>query len=224
MSFTKATLTTAIQDYTDNSETVFVNNIPNFIKAAEEKIFKSVDLDYFRKNVTSNMTLNDPFLSTPTDYLSSFSLQITTTGSESFLLQKDVNFIREYTPASTTTGLPKYYALFDNRTVDNLQVSNFILAPTPDINYTVELHYYYRPTSITAGSTDNAVTWISTNAPFALLYGSLVEAYSFMKGEPDVVQNYNNLYLQYMERLKDLGEARENTDGYRVGLPSRPRT
>ena len=224
MSFTKATLTTAIQDYTDNSETTFVNNIPNFIKAAEEKIFKSVDLDYFRKNVTSNMTLNDPFLSTPTDYLSSFSLQITTTGSESFLLQKDVNFIREYTPASTTTGLPKYYALFDNRTVSDAQVSNFILAPTPDQNYAVELHYYYRPTSITAGSTDNAVTWISTNAPFALLYGSLIEAYTFMKGEPDVIQNYNGLFTQYLERLKDFGEARENTDANRVGLPSRPRT
>ena len=224
MSFTKATLTTAIQDYTDNSETVFVNNIPNFIKAAEEKIFKSIDLDYFRKNVTSNMTLNDPFLSTPTDYLSSFSLQITTTGSESFLLQKDVNFIREYTPDSDTTGLPKYYALFDNRTVDNLQVSNFILAPTPDATYTVELHYYYRPTSITAGSTNDAVTWISTNAPFALLYGSLIEAYTFMKGEPDVIQNYNGLFTQYLERLKDFGEARENTDANRVGLPSRPRT
>ena len=223
MSFTNATLTTAIQDYTDNSETTFVNNIPNFVKAAEEKIFKSVDLDYFRKNVTSAMTSSDPFLSTPADYLSSFSLQITTAGSESFLLQKDVNFIREYTPASTTTGLPKYYALFDNRTDSNAQVSNFILAPTPDINYTVELHYYYRPTSITAGS-DSAITWISTNAPFALLYGSLVEAYTFMKGEPDVIQNYNGLYGQYLERLKDFGEARENTDANRVGLPSRPRT
>jgi len=223
MSFTKATLTTAIQDYTDNSETTFVNNIPNFVKAAEEKIFKSVDLDYFRKNVTSAMTSSDPFLSTPTDYLSSFSLQITTVGSESFLLQKDVNFIREYTPASTTTGLPKYYALFDNRTDSNAQVSNFILAPTPDANYTVELHYYYRPTSITAGS-DSTITWISTNAPFALLYGSLVEAYTFMKGEPDVIQNYNGLYGQYLERLKDFGEARENTDANRVGLPSRPRT
>ena len=145
----------------------------------------------------------------------SFSLQITTSGSESFLLQKDVNFLREYTPASTTTGLPKYYARFDE--------DNFILAPTPNSNYTVQLNYFYRPASLTAGS-DSGTTWVSTNAPFALLYGSLVEAYTFMKGEPDVIQNYNNLYLQYMERLKDLGEARENTDGYRVGLPSRPRT
>ena len=215
MSFTKATLTTAIQDYTDNSETTFVNNIPNFVKAAEEKILKSVDFDYFRKNVTSAMTVSDQFLTVPTDYLASFSLQITTPGSESFLLQKDVNFLREYTPASSTTGLPKYYARFDE--------NNFILAPTPDSNYAVELHYFYRPASLTAGA-DGGTTWLSTNAPFALLYGSLVEAYSFMKGEPDVLQNYNGLYTQYLERLKDLGEARENTDGYRVGLPSRPRT
>ena len=215
MSFTKATLTTAIQDYTDNSETTFVNNIPNFVKAAEEKILKSVDFDYFRKNVTSTLTSSDQFLTVPTYYLASFSLQITTSGSESFLLQKDVNFLREYTPASTTTGLPKYYARFDE--------NNFILAPTPNSAYTIELHYFYRPTSLTAGA-DGGTTWLSTNAPFALLYGSLVEAYSFMKGEPDVLQNYNGLYTQYLERLKDLGEARENTDGYRVGLPSRPRT
>ena len=215
MSFTKATLTTAIQDYTDNSETTFVNNIPNFIKASEEKILKSVDLDYFRKNVTSALTSSDEFLTVPTDYLASFSLQITTSGSESFLLQKDVNFLREYTPASTTTGLPKYYARFDE--------DNFILAPTPNSNYTIQLNYFYRPASLTAGS-DSGTTWISTNAPFALLYGSLVEAYTFMKGEPDVIQNYNGLFAQYLERVKDLGEARENTDGYRVGLPSRPRT
>ena len=215
MSFTKATLTTAIQDYTDNSETTFVNNIPNFIKAAEEKILKSVDLDYFRKNVTSSLTSSDEFLTVPSDYLASFSLQITTSGSESFLLQKDVNFLREYTPASTTTGLPKYYARFD--------VDNFIVAPTPNSNYAIELHYYYRPTSLTAGS-DSGTTWLSTNAPYALLYGSLVEAYNYMKGEPDVIQNYNGLYMQYLERLKDLGEARENTDAFKTGLPSRPRT
>ena len=215
MSFTYSQLKTAIQDYTENNETTFVNNLNNFIKAAEEKIFKSVDLDIFRKNVTSALTSSDQFLTVPSDYLASFSLQITTAGSESFLLQKDVNYLREYTPAASTTGLPKYYARFDE--------NNFMLAPTPNSNYTIELHYYYRPTSITAGA-DSGTTWISTNAPFALLYGSLIEAYTFMKGETDVIQNYNNTYLQYMERLKDLGEARENTDANRVGLPARPRT
>jgi hypothetical protein len=215
MSFTLATLKTAIQDYADNSETSFVNNLPNFIKAAEEKIFKSIDLDIFRKNVTSAFTSSDAFLTVPADYLASFSLQITTSGSEDFLLQKDVNFIREYAPSSSTTGVPKYYARFDE--------DNFIVAPTPNSNYTLQLNYYFRPASLTAGA-DSGTTWISTNAPFALLYGSLVEASIFMKSEPDTIQSYNGLYGQYLERLKDLGEARENTDGYRVGLPSRPRT
>tara|TARA_R110000764_G_scaffold29169_1_gene68492 strand:+ start:439 stop:1086 length:648 start_codon:yes stop_codon:yes gene_type:complete len=215
MSFTLATLKTAIQDYTDNSETSFVTNLPNFIKGAEEKIFKSVDLDYFRKNVSSAFTSSDQFLTVPSDYLASFSLQITTSGSERFLLQKDVNFIREYTPASSTTGVPKYYSRFD--------VDNFIVGPTPNSNYALELHYYYRPASITAGA-DSGTTWISTNAPFALLYGSLIEAYYYMKGEPDVLAQYEKNYVFYIERLKDLGEARENTDGYKVGLPSRPRT
>ena len=215
MSFTLATLKSAIQDYADNAETSFVTNLPNFIKASEEKIFKSIDLDIFRKNVTSALTSSDPFLTVPADYLASFSLQITTSGSESYLLQKDVSYLREYTPASSTTGLPKYYARFDQ--------TNFMIAPTPDSNYTIELHYYYRPDSLTAGA-DSGTTWISTNAPFALLYGSLVEAYFYMKGEADVLAQYEKNFAFYMERLKDLGEARENTDGYKVGLPSRPRT
>ena len=215
MSFTLATLKTAIQDYADNSETSFVTNLPNFIKAAEEKIFKGVDLDIFRKNVTSAFTSSDQFLTVPSDYLASFSLQITTSGSESFLLQKDVNYLREYTPASSTTGLPKYYARFDS--------DNFIVAPTPDSNYTLELHYYYRPASITAGA-DSGTTWLSTNAPFALLYGSLIEAYYYMKGEPDVIAQYEKNYVFYLQRLKDLGEARENEDAYRQGLPRVPRT
>jgi len=215
MSFTLAQLKTAIQDYTDNSETSFVTHLPDFIKAAEEKIFKSIDLDIFRKNVTSALTSSDQYLTVPTDYLASFSLQITTSGSESFLLQKDVNFLREYTPSASTTGVPKYYARFDE--------NNFIVAPTPNSNYTIELHYYHRPASLTAGA-DSGTTWVSTNAPFALLYGALIEAYTYMKGETDVIQNYNNMYMQSMERLKDLGEARENTDANRVGLPARPRT
>ena len=215
MSFTLATLKTAIQDYADNSETSFVTNLPNFIKAAEEKIFKGVDLDIFRKNVTSAFTSSDQFLTVPTDYLASFSLQITTFGSESFLLQKDVNYLREYTPASSTTGLPKYYARFDS--------DNFIVAPTPDSNYTLELHYYYRPASLTAGA-DDGTTWLSTNAPFALLYGSLIEGYYYMKGEPDVIAQYEKNYVFYLQRLKDLGEARENEDAYRQGLPRAQRT
>ena len=208
MSFTLAQLKTAIQDYTDNSETTFVTHLPDFIKAAEEKILKSVDLDYFRKNVTSALTSSDQYLTIPTDYLASFSLQITTSGSESFLLQKDVNFLREYTPNASTTGLPKYYARFDE--------DNFIIAPTPDSNYTIELHYYHRPASLTAGA-DSGTTWVSTNAPFALLYGSLVEAYTFMKGEPDVLTNYQNRFNEAVSRLKNLGEGKNTKDNYRSG-------
>lgn len=215
MSFTYAQLKTAIQDYTDNDETSFVTNLPNFIKAAEEKIFKSVDLDVFRKNVTSAFTSDDKYLSLPTDYLSSFSLQVTTAGSEKFLLHKDVNFLQEVYNGSASTGTPRYYAQFD--------ISNFVVAPVPDSNYAVELHYYYRPDSLTAGA-DSGTTWLSTNAPFALLYGSLIEAYYYMKGEADVIAQYEKNYIFYIERLKDFGEARENTDSYRMGLPSRPRT
>jgi len=215
MSFTLAQMKTAIQDYTDNTETLFVSHLPDFIKASEERIFKSVDLDVFRKNVTSAVSLNDKFLTLPSDYLSSFSLQITTAGSEDFLLHKDVNFLQEAYNGSVSTAKPRYYAQFD--------ISNFIVAPTPDANYTVELHYYYRPASLTAGA-DSGTTWLSTNAPYALLFGSLVDAYIFMKGESDLIQQYEKRFMDQLTRLKDYGEARENSDAYVDGLPRSPRT
>ena len=215
MSFTFAELKTAIQDYTDNTETTFVNHLSDFIKGAEDRIFKNVDLEVFRKNVTSSLTASDKFLTVPSDYLASFSLQITTSGSEDILLQKDVNFLQEAFPTSASTGVPRFYAVFD--------VNNFILAPTPNSNYAVELHYYYKPTSLTAGA-DSGTTWISTNAPFALLYGSLVEAYTYMKGEADMMQQYEKRFTDQLMRLKDLGEARENEDAYKAGLPRAQRT
>lgn len=215
MSFTFAQLKTAIQDYTDNSETSFVNHLSDFIKAAEERIFKNVDLEIFRKNVTSALTTSDKFVTIPTDYLASFSFQITTAGSESFLLQKDVNFIQEAYDASSSTAKPRFYAQFD--------ANNFIVGPTPNSNYAIELHYYYRPTSLTAGA-DSGTTWLSTNAPFALLFGSLVDAYLFMKGEPDLIQQYEKRFMDQLTRLKDYGEARENTDAYSEGLPRAQRT
>tara|TARA_A100000171_G_C2111986_1_gene135549 strand:+ start:53 stop:700 length:648 start_codon:yes stop_codon:yes gene_type:complete len=215
MAFTYAQLKTAIQDYTENTETSFVTNLPTFIRAAEDRIFKLVDLEVFRKNATSAVTQNDPYLSLPTDFLASFSLSITNGSSKEFLLQKDVNYIQEYNPNPATTGTPKYYAMFD--------VNNLILAPTPDSNYACEFHYYYRPASLTAGA-DSGTTWLSDNAPNALLYGSLVEAYIYMKGEPDMLQLYEKQFTEAMTRIKDLAEARENTDAYRRGLPDRPRT
>ena len=215
MSFTYGTLKTALQNYTENTETSFVSNLETFITAAEDRIFKLVDLEFFRKNATSALTQNAPYLSVPSDYLSSFSLSITNGSSKEFLLQKDVNFLQEYHPNASSTGTPKYYAFFD--------VSNFILAPTPDSNYVCELHYYYRPASLTAGA-DGGTTWLSENAPNALLYGSLVEAYIYMKGEQDIMQMYEKQFGEALARIKDLAAARENSDAYRRGLPDRPRT
>lgn len=215
MAYTFAQLKTAIQEYTENTETAFVSNIDDFIRSAEDRIFYLVDLELFRKNATSAVSQNDPFLSLPTDFLASFSLSITNSSSKEFLLQKDVNYIQEYNPNSATTGTPKYYARFD--------LNNVILAPTPDSNYVCEFHYFYRPTSLTAGA-DSGTTWLSTNAPNALLYGSLYEAYIYMKGEPDMLQMYEKQFTEALSRLKDLGEARENSDAYRRGLPDRQRT
>ena len=215
MSFTYSELQTAIQNFTENTETSFVSNLPLFIRGAEDRIFTVVDLELFRKNVTSSLSQNDPYLTVPSDYLASFSLQITTANYQDFLLIKDVNFVQQYTNSVGSTGTPKYYGVFD--------VDNFIVAPTPNQAYAVELHYYYRPASITAGA-GTGTSWLSTNAPNALLYGSLVEAYTYMKGEADMMQLYEQRFIQEIQRLKDLAEARENSDAYRRGLPDRPRS
>ena len=208
MSFTLTTLKQSVQDWTENDETTFVNELDFFIKNAEERIFKTVDLDYFRKNVEGTTTSSNKFLQKPTDYMATFSLSVISSGSNIFLLQKDVNFIQEYQPDPTVTGIPKYYAQFD--------VNNFILAPTPNADLAVELHYYYRPTSLTTDP--NGTTWISTNAPDALLYGTLVEAYTFMKGEKDMLDLYNGRFLESLARLKNYAEGRNYSDSYREGL------
>ena len=213
MSFTLTTLTNSIKEWTQNDESTFVAEIPFFIKNAEERIFKVVDLDYFRKNVTGGFTTGNKFLQKPTDYLASFSLSYVKDSANIFLLQKDVNFIQEFTPNPSTTGSPRYYSSFD--------VDNFIVAPTPDADYSAELHYYYRPASITTD--DSGTTWIATNAPDALLYACLVEAYTFMKGESDLLQLYTARFTEAMSRLKVYGEAQENTDAYREGLVRIPK-
>ena len=225
MAYTYAELKQAIQDFTENDETGFVANLPVFIKNSEDRILVNVDLENFRKNATSSLSPNDEYLSTPSDFLAPFSMFITSAGNEGFLLEKDVNFIRESYPDRTTTSVPKYYAIFDTTaTAGAGQVqANFILGPTPDQAYGVELHYYYRPASLTAGG-NNEYTWLSKNAPNALLYGSLIEAYIYMKGEQDVISMYEGRFQESLSRLKDLAEARENNDAYRNGLPTRPRT
>lgn len=225
MSYTYAELKQAIKDFTENDETGFVTNIPVFIRAAEDRIIVNVDLENFRKNATSALTQDNEYLSTPSDFLAPFSLFVSTAGKQGFLLEKDVNFIREAYPDRAVTGTPKYYGFFDaTATAAAGQVqANFILGPTPDQAYTVELHYYYRPASLTAGA-DNEYTWLSKNATNALLYGSLIEAYIYMKGEQDVISMYDGRFQESLSRLKDLAEARENDDAYRQGLPTRPRT
>ena len=284
MSYTLTTLRNSVKEYTENSETTFVSHITDFIRSAENRLFKMIDFIYFRKNATSALSSSDPYLSLPTDYLSSHSMSITSSSNKIFLLEKDVNFIQEYHPNSSTTGTPKYYARFD--------IDNFIVAPTPNSNYTTQLHYYYRPTSladstialtvgssnsfavdetitgsssgatanveskndsdntitilvpttafttgetITGGTTeatttissmtsDTTTTWLSKNARNAMLYGSLLEAYVYMKGEADMVAVYEKRFAEEISRLKDLGETRENSDAYRSGFPRRMRT
>jgi len=209
MSFTYAQLKQAIQDYTENDETTFVTNLPVFIRAAEERILKNIQLTLFRKNVSASFTASNEYLASPTDFLAPFSLSYTDAeGDKEFLLFKDVNFIQDYNPDATDTGAPRYYAVFD--------INNFIIAPTPDSNYSVELHYYYRPESLTAGA-DGGTTWLSENATMAMLYGSLIEAYTFMKGEQDLVANYNQRFVEALTGMKMLGEAKETTDEYRAG-------
>jgi hypothetical protein len=205
----------AVQDYTENDETTFVNNIPLFIRLTEERILKSVQLNLFQKNQFGNMTTGNQYLAAPTDFLAPFSLSIDVGGDAEFLLFKDLDFVQTYTPDPTTKGQPKYYAQFD--------VDNFILAPSPDANYTVDIHYLYRPTSLTAGA-DSGTSWLSENAEISLLYGSLIEAYTFMKGDPNLMQMYNQRYMEGISRLKNLGEAQETMDEYRYGTIRKPRS
>jgi hypothetical protein len=215
MSMTYDELKTAIQDYTENDETSFVNNLPLFIRLAEERILKSVQLNLFQKNQSGIMTTGNKYLAAPSDFLAPFSLSIAVSGSQEFLLFKDLDFVQTYTPDATTTGQPKYYAQFD--------VDNFILGPTPDANYTVDIHYLYRPASLTVGA-GSGTTWLSDNAEITLLYASLVEAYTYMKGDPNLMQMYNQRFAEGISRLKNLGESQEVIDEYRYGQIRKPRT
>lgn len=321
MAFTYGQLKQTIQDFTENSEATFVNNIPTFIRLAEEKILQNVQLELFRKTQTANLAADNKYLNVPSDFLAPFSLSyapipwlfgtvgnngvgsdptwdasygilssyvgnapyvdewrtaeavsgrslgdITGNGGipnlfdslamtkyidyklgnrddagdadvsyiedslipymvenastyrkyydtrlltgTTFMDFKDPSFIREYQNDNTVTGQPRYYALFDN--------SNFIIAPTPNLNYSVQLSYFYRPQSITAGS-DNGTTWLSTNAETTLLYASLIEANIFMKGEPDVTQSYMMRVTEGIKQIKMLGESKQTTDLYRTG-------
>tara|TARA_R100000935_G_scaffold18029_1_gene34880 strand:+ start:2764 stop:3405 length:642 start_codon:yes stop_codon:yes gene_type:complete len=203
---TYSELKTLVQNYLQNTESVFVSDLPSIIKQAEERILKTVKLPNFRKNASGNLTLGNEYLATPSDFLDNFSLSVTESGNQNFLMFKDVNFIREAYPSASTTGLPKHYAIFND--------TSFIVGPTPNSSYSVELHYFYRPPSITAGA-DSGTTWLSLNASNALLYGCLLEAYIYMKGEPDLIALYDSKYQQALARLKTLGEGDNTRDQYR---------
>lgn len=204
MAFTYTTLKATIQDYVQSTETDFVANIDTIIKQAEDRILKSVQLPDFRINKTGSLTSGNQYLTMPSDFLAPYSLAVDDSGYE-YLIFKDVNFIREAYPSSSTTGTPKYYAIFDENT--------FILGPSPDDNFTVELHYFYKPASIV----DDGTSWLGTNAESVLLYGCLVEAYTFLKGEADLLQVYMARYQEALEDLKGLGEGYSTTDSYRSG-------
>ena len=212
MAFTFTTLKTAIQDYTENEESTFVSQLPRFILNSEERILKECQLDDFRKNVSGTLTQAVKFLTKPTDFLAPFSLSAVNSSSNEFLEYKHVTFVQDYTPNPATTGTPKYYGDWDEPTV--------IVAPTPDSSYAVELHYFYRPESITTAS--DGTSWLGTNAELCLLYGSLVEAYTFMKGEPDLLGLYNSRFTESLQWLKNLGEGKQTRDEYRYDNLRRP--
>ena len=207
MAFTYAQLVDAIHGYLQ----VDANGIPTtdmdtIIRQAEQRIY--YDVQILKKNVTGNLSNGNRYLSTPTDYLATYSIAVNNNGVYEYLLPKEVAFIREAYPDVNATGVPRYYALFDNDT--------FILGPTPNANFEVELHYLYEPQSIVD---ETSGTWLSENAENALLYGCLFEAYTYLKGEQDLISLYSTRYKEALESLKIIGEGRNRSDTYRNSEP-----
>jgi hypothetical protein len=208
---TYAELKTAIQNYLQNTESTFVSSLDTIIKQVEDRILNVVQLPDFRKNQTGTTSSSNPYLQIPSDFLSPYSLTATNGSNQQFLINKDVNWLRETYPSASATGsgsFPKYYAIFSDE--------YFLLAPTPGAAFTTEIHYFYKPASITSGAT-GGTTWLSNNAESALLYGCLVEGYTFMKGEADMLQTYQTRYEESLARLKVLGDGRDRKDTYRSG-------
>jgi hypothetical protein len=206
-------LTASIKAYAENDFPQAVGaggltsaeQVARFVQQAEQRIYNSIQFPALRKNVTGNATLNNKYLATPVDWLATFSLaRINADGSYEYLLNKDVNFIREAFPFPATSGAPTHYAIFDENT--------FILGPTPDASYSMELHYFYYPTSITTAGT----SWLGDNLDSLLLYGSLLEAASFMKSDPDTVKNYMERYNEAFVMAKQLGDGKDRQDMYRT--------
>jgi len=206
-------LTNAIKSYTENSfpdsvaasDFTSTDQIDTFIRQAEQRVYNTIQLLELRKNVTGNATTNNKYLTVPSDWLSNFSLTVIdpVTGEYEYLLNKDVNFIREAFPFPAVSGKPTHYAMFDQ--------NSYILGPTPDADYEMELHYFYYPPSIV----DAGTSWLGDNFDSVLLYGSLLEAYTYMKGEADVIGGYQKRYDDAMVMLKQLGEGKNRQDMYR---------
>jgi hypothetical protein len=201
-----ADLTQAILDYTESYEQTFIDNVPLFVQQCEERVYNAVQIPAIRKNQVGNFTQSDKYLALPPDYLASFSMAvILADGSQEFLIDKDVNFIRQAYPNPTDEGIPRYYAQFEPYT--------YIIGPTPDDNYDVELHYYYYPESIVTAGT----SWLGDNFETVLLYGSLREAVIFQKGEQDMVAYYEQKYQESLALLKELGDGKDRRSAYRDG-------
>ena len=215
-------LSAALVAYTENTSSEFAAQIPVFVKQAEQRIYNTVQIANLRKNVTGVISNGNKYLSAPNDFLSTYSLAVIDgNGNYSYLQNKDVNFIRQVYPSSSATGLPKYYAIFGPTTTGGGTITNelsFILGPTPDVNYGAELHYYYYPTSIV----DSGTSWLGDNFDSALLYGALVEAYTYMKGEQDMMALYNQKYMEALMLLKNLGDGKQRGDAYRDGQVKLP--
>ena len=202
-----AQLSQAIQEYCESTEQSFVANIPNFVQLAEERIYNSVQIPAIRNNVTGTMSINNQYMTLPSDWLSTYSFAVVDpdTGEYEYLLNKDVNFIRASYPSPTYTDKPKYYAIFSD--------TSMLLGPTPDKAYTAELHYYYYPASIVTAGT----SWIGTNYENVLLYGSVREGYVYLKGEQDIMNYYEQKYQEAIAQLKRLGDGLDRQDAYRSG-------
>ena len=230
-------LVAAVQSYTENqfpatyladgSTVSPTTQLDTFIKQAEQRIFNTVQFPSLRRNVTGQTSASNKYLSAPNDFLAVYSIAVINSGEYTYLLNKDVNFLREAYPNPTSTGLPKYYALFGPTTTSGVSPTitnelSFILGPTPDSGYGIELHYFYYPTSIVDSADGH--TWLGDNFDSVLLYGTLVEAYTFMKGEADMIQLYNAKYQEALALAKRLGDGMERGDAYRNGQVKVPVT
>jgi len=202
------TLVALLQDYTQNSSTEFVAAIPDIVRLAEDRIYQSVQIPALKRNATSNFVQGNKYLAAPTDFLAAYSMAAkSASGVYSYLLEKEVGYINEVFPDPTATGVPRYYALFNDAT--------FVVAPTPSTFFEVELHYFYEPPSIVTTGT----SWLGDNTESVLFYGALCEAYTYMKGEADLQTLYRQRYDEALGRLKNLGEGMDKRDNFRLDLP-----